>query len=97
MPVYFEVAGREFSLTDDEARELAAQLQPETPLRNAIMLRVGVNESSPVRVDVGGDERANLVALTEAIDALEQENELSPAVRMLRRSVGLALAPGDGD
>jgi hypothetical protein len=85
MPVYFEVGGREVSVTDDEARALATRLPSELELQHAIMLRVGVSASSLVRLDIGGDEQRNLIALCEAIESLEQDGELSPAVKLLRR------------
>jgi hypothetical protein len=97
MPVYFEIAGRMLSVTDDEARELATRLPQESQLHNAIMMRVGVNVSSPVHLDVGGDEHANLVALNEAIESFEQENELSPAIKTLRKCCVVAIGTPDGE
>jgi hypothetical protein len=84
MPVFFKFGEREVGLTDDEARDLASRLPPET-LHNHIMMRVGVNDPVPVQMDVGGDEEGNLRALYAAIEALDGESDLSPAVKNLRR------------
>jgi hypothetical protein len=91
MPVYFDVAGREANVTDDEARELAARLPAELELHRSIMARVGVSASSPVRLDVGGDEQRNLGALYQAIESLAEEGDLSPAIRTLRNRILAAM------
>jgi hypothetical protein len=89
MPVYFIVGEREVSLTDQEARELADRLPAET-LRHHVELRVGDNNSTPVRMDVGGDEDANLAAVRDAIASFD-EDDLTPALKSLRRAVLTAL------
>jgi hypothetical protein len=85
MPVYFIVGEREVSLTDDEARKLAERL-PRARLRDHVEMRIGENNSTPVRMDVGGDEQANVVAVRDAIASMDDE-DLTPALKSLRRAV----------
>ena len=89
MPIYFIIGEREVSVTDDEARELAQRL-PAARLRDHIEMRIGENNSTPVRMDVGGDEHANLVAVRDAIASVDEE-DLTPALKSLRRAVLVAL------
>jgi len=94
MPVYFDVSGREVNVTHDEARELAARLPSELHLRRSIMSRVDDNVSSLVRLDVGGDEHGNLIALYQALESVAQERELSPALKSLRSRIAAAMDAG---
>jgi hypothetical protein len=94
MPVYFDVSGREANVTHDEARELAALLPSEMDLRRSIMSRVDDNVSSLVRLDVGGDEHGNLIALHRAVEALAQQRELSPGLRTLQNRIAAAIDAG---
>src|SRR4051812_36991887 len=84
MPVYFDVSGREANVTHDEARELAARLPSEMDLRRSIMSRVNDNVSTLVRLDLGGDEHGNLVALYQAGESIARERELSRALKNLQ-------------
>jgi hypothetical protein len=91
MPVYFRVGERELSVAEDEARGLASKLPPGR-LRDELSAHVGVNNSTLVDLDVGGDERANLLALSAAIDSVERDEvELSRALASMRAAVAQAL------
>jgi hypothetical protein len=98
MPVYFRVGERELNLAEGEARGLASRL-PVGRLRDEISARVGANDSRLVYLDIGGDERGNLLALSAAIDSAERderdqagdEAELPRALTTLRAAVVEAL------
>jgi hypothetical protein len=91
MPIYFRVGERELNVSEDEARELVSKL-PAGRLRDEISARVGVNDSSVVNLDVGGDERGNLLALSAAIESFEQDDvELSRGLASMRTAVSQAL------
>ena len=83
MPVFFSFGEREASVTEDEARKIAERLPPDL-LRDEILSRVDGRSSGPILLDLGGNE-ARLAALRSAIDSLEDEEDLSQSVKLLRK------------
>src|SRR5262245_7417465 len=95
MPVYLMVGTREVSVTSSEARQLAALLPPGL-CQAEIQSHADNNISRPIPRYHGGDERANMAALEAALASIEEEGELSPALKTLRKSIETAMAEQSG-
>jgi hypothetical protein len=90
VPVYFKFGEREANVTQDEAREFAADLDPASPLHSQILARVDGNVTSPIDMDFLADE--DLVALSRAIRSREERgDEVAPGPRLLGQRLAVAI------
>jgi hypothetical protein len=92
IPVFFKVGDREVSVTHDEAREIATSLPAAAALlRSTITTRLDEAASGLIDLDADVEAEVSLTALVEAIDSIEGEHDLSPAMKGLRSRAGDAL------
>jgi hypothetical protein len=97
-PVFFIFGDREANVTHDEAREIAGRLRAGS-LRADIMARVEEIASGPLVFDERADAEESLPALRDAISSVEEEHELSTAMKALKRRTIDAIdhrSPGPG-
>ena len=96
VPIYFTFDDREASVTQDEARMLAARLDAAPELRSDILIRVDGTVESPIDLKFARD--GDLVVLQQAIESLQAEGEDVPSFRMLKARASNAMkARGLGD